>query len=86
MSVRVKSHPDHTSHSVFHHGLIKLLIDKELEKKVWAWSHFLFWSGFKTHKSTKVKSQEGKQMLMKLRSGNKRKNVTKTREFENVGF
>ena len=71
MSSRVKSHLDHTSHSVFHHDLIKLLIDKELEKKVWTWSHFLFWSGFKTN----GKSEEGKQVKIKLRSSNKRKDA-----------
>ena len=67
MLARVKSHQYHTSHSVFHHGLIKVLIDKELEKKVWNWSHFLFWFGFKTD----GKLQEGKQVKMKLRSSNK---------------
>ena len=52
MEVRVKNHPDHKPHNGFHHGLIKLLINKELEKKEWTWSHFLFWFSFKVEKLT----------------------------------
>ena len=36
-------HPDH---SVFHHGLIKLLINFELGKTGRSWKHFVFWFGF----------------------------------------
>ena len=32
MVTRVRNHPDHTSHSMFHHGLITLLITTELKK------------------------------------------------------
>ena len=32
MSSRVKEHPDHTKQSVFHHGLIKLVISTMLRK------------------------------------------------------
>ena len=43
---RVRNHPDHTSHSVFHHGLIKLLITTELEKNNKSWQNFIFFYGF----------------------------------------
>ena len=46
MATRVKNHPDHTSHSVCHHGLVKLLIMTKLKKLDRSWQHFLFWSGF----------------------------------------
>ena len=67
MSAKVKNDLDYTSHSVFHHGLIKLLIDKELEKRACSWSHFLFWSSFSTGEK-----QGKKRKKMKLRS-NKQK-------------
>lgn len=47
MATRVKNHPEASSHIIFHHGLVKLLITKELEKHKRSWPHFLFWSGFK---------------------------------------
>ena len=42
--------PDHISHSIFHYGLIKLLVLNELTKKSWTWLHFLLWSGFEVEK------------------------------------
>ena len=46
MSSRVKGHEDHTSQSIFHHGLIKLIISTVLQKEGKTWDFFLFWSGF----------------------------------------
>ena len=50
MSSRVKEHPDHTKQSVFHHGLIKLVISIVLRKKEKTWEYFLFWYGFQIEK------------------------------------
>ena len=50
METQLRNHPDHTSHSIFHHGLKKLLLLNELRKKSWTWLHFLFWSGFEVEK------------------------------------
>ena len=83
MLVRVKNHLDYTSHGVFHHGLIKLLIDKELEKRACSWSHFLFWSSF----STGEKQQGEKQENMKLGSNKHKENGIRPRKkVENSGF
>ena len=68
----VKNHLEHTPHCVFHHGLIKLLIDEELEKKESTWTHFLLWLGFKVENPTDTKLQ-GKEIPMKFRSYSKRK-------------
>ena len=46
MVTRVKNHPNHTIHYVFHHELIKLLITTDLKNMDKSWHHFLFWSGF----------------------------------------
>ena len=43
---RIKGHFDHTNQSVFHHGLIKLIICIVMKKKNRSWDHFLFWSRF----------------------------------------
>ena len=48
ISDRVKGHKDHTQQSIFHHGLIKLIVSKVLQKKGRTWEHFLFWSGIQT--------------------------------------
>ena len=50
MSNRVKKHQDHTKQSVFHHGIIKLVISTVLQKREKTWEYFLFWSGFQIEK------------------------------------
>ena len=55
MSNRIKEHFDHTKQSVFHHGLIKLIICTILQKKNRSWDHFLFWSGFTNEQDDHVK-------------------------------
>ena len=55
MSNRVKENFDHTIQSVFHHGLIKLIICIVLKKKNRSWDHFLFWSGFTNEQDDQVK-------------------------------
>ena len=39
---------EHSRHSFFHHGLIKLLINFELGKTGRSWKHFVFWFGFES--------------------------------------
>ena len=48
MSDRVKGHKDHTQKSIFHHGLIKLIVNVVIQKKGRTWEHFVFWSGIHT--------------------------------------
>ena len=54
MSNRVKGHIDHSSQSISHHGLIKLIISTALQDEGKTWYFFLFWSGFsnETRRST----------------------------------
>ena len=47
---RVHSHQIHTVHSLFHQGLIKLLIIIHLKKKGKTWEEFLFEYGFDVEK------------------------------------
>ena len=55
MSNRVNAHFDHTNQSVFHHGLIKLIIYTVLQKKNKSWDRFLFWAGFTNEQDDQVK-------------------------------
>ena len=55
MSNRIKVHRDHTHQSVFHHGLIKLIVCIVLQKKSRTWHRFLFWSGFHNEQEEKAK-------------------------------
>jgi len=41
--------PSHVERSLFHHELIKQLIEDELKKQNNTWNHFLFWNGFQYH-------------------------------------
>ena len=69
MSNRVKGHMDHTSQSIFHHGLIKLIISTVLQTEGKNWDFFLFWSGFQVrHEDQQPKKQvdKGKILVRKL--------------------
>ena len=69
MSSRVKQHEDHTSQSIFHHGLIKLIISTVLQHEGKTWDFFLFWSGFhvkQEEQQPKRQTNKGKVMMKKL--------------------
>ena len=46
MSNAIKKGPKHVSHSLFHHGLVRMLIDKELSKSNRSWEDFVESNGF----------------------------------------
>ena len=52
MIARIHSHQEHTVRSLFHKGLIKLLIVFHLKKKGKTWKEFLFESGLDAEKET----------------------------------
>ena len=69
MSNRVKGHTDHSSQSIFHHGLIKLIISTVLQAKGKTWDFFLFWSGFQMKQEDqqiKKQADKGKILVRKL--------------------
>ena len=69
MSSRVRGHQDHTSQSIFHHGLIKLIISTVLQNEGKTWDLFLFWSGFQVKQEdqqTKKQADKGKVLVRKL--------------------
>ena len=82
MSSRVKDHQDHTSQSIFHHGLIKLIISTVLQKEGKTWDFFLFWSGFQVKQEDqqiKKQADKGKVLVRKL---GKKVNTEDKREFQ----
>ena len=69
MSSRIKQHEDHTSQSIFHHGLIKLIIRTILHHEGKTWDFFLFWSGFhvkQEDQQPKRQTDKGKVMMKKF--------------------
>lgn len=46
MAQRVQTDSVNPERSIFHHGLVRLLILDELKKQARTWNHSLFWSGF----------------------------------------
>ena len=72
MSSRIKEHHDHTSQSIFHHGLIKLIISTALQREGKTWDYFLFWSGFQTKQEEqpiKKHVDKGQTLIRKLGQG-----------------
>ena len=81
MSTRVKGHQDHTTQSIFLHGLIKLIISAALQREGKTWYFFLFWSGFQIkqeEQQTKKHVDKGKTLVRKL--GQKIKSKDKLEE------
>ena len=69
MSSRIKEHQNHTSQSIFHHGLIKLIINSVLQKEGNTRDYFLFWSGFQINQEghpTKNHVDKGQTLIRKL--------------------
>ena len=69
MSSRIKEHHDHTAQSIFHHGLIKLIISTILQREGKTWDYFLFWSGFQNNQEgqpTKNHVDKGQALIRKL--------------------
>ena len=68
MSSRVREHHDHTTQSIFHHELIKLIISTALQREGKTWDYFLFWSGFqiKHEEPTKKHADKGQTLIRKL--------------------
>ena len=51
----VQAHPEHTARSVYHHGLIKLLLISQLNREGWTWESFLSELGFEEKTKEKGK-------------------------------
>ena len=69
MSSKIKQHDDHTSQSLFHHGLIKLIITTVLQHEGRTWDFFLFWSDVhpqQEDQQPKRQIDKGKLMIKKL--------------------
>ena len=47
MSMAIKKGPKNIGRSLFHHGLIRMLVEMELSKRNQSWDHFLEQNGFK---------------------------------------
>ena len=70
MSCRIKEHQNHTRQSIFHHGLIKLIINSVLQREEKTWEYFLFWSGFQNSQegqSNRKQADKGQTLIRKLR-------------------
>ena len=68
-SNRVKGQIDHSSQSIFHHGLIKLIISTALQHEGKTWKFFIFWSRFQTKEEDqkpKRQADKGKVLIRKL--------------------
>ena len=69
MSSKIKEQDDHTSQSLFHHGLIKLIIITVLQHEGRNWDFFLFWSDIhpqREDQKPKRQTDKGKVMIKKL--------------------
>ena len=58
MSDRVKGNKNHTQQYLFHHGLIKLIVNTVLQKKGRTCEHFVFWLGIHTQQEGHPKKRQ----------------------------
>jgi hypothetical protein len=62
--------------TLFHFGLIKLIILEEIRQKARTWQHFLFWEGFETQTQPMNEHKRArKRQLTPQRSSRKRRTL-----------
>jgi len=57
MANKVQTHPKNAQYSLFHQGVIKVLVMQELNKNQTTWEHFLSSSGFETREQKTTPSK-----------------------------
>ena len=73
----VQVEPDSIQNTLFHFGLIKMIIVEELKKKERTWEHFVFWEGFESQSQPdKGKKRPGKKSLTPRSSLKRRRAIT----------
>jgi hypothetical protein len=77
MSHKVQAEPDKIKNTLFHFGLIKLIVLEELRRRGKTWEHFLFWGGFEleNHPENKKKTSK-KKSLTPQNSSRRRRAIT----------
>jgi hypothetical protein len=77
MCNRVQAEPNNIQNTLFHFGLIKMIIVEELKKKERTWEHFVFWEGFELQSQPeKGKKKAGKKSLTPQSSLKRRRAIT----------
>ena len=64
----VQTHPQHTAHSIYHQGLIKLLVISHLNKDGRSWESFLLGLGFE--EKVKEKGKRAESSYKKIEDSN----------------
>jgi hypothetical protein len=77
MSHKVQAKPNKIKNTLFHFGLIKLIVLEELRRREKTWEHFIFWGGFEmeTHLGNKKKRTKSKSLTPRS-SSIRRKAIT----------
>ena len=73
MAHQVKAQPTKIAGRLSHHGLIQLLIQELLKRRIMAWKHFLFWNGFEIGLHPEEKGNSPLKNSSTLRSGKRKR-------------
>jgi hypothetical protein len=73
MSHKVQVEPDHIQNTLFHFGLIKMIIVEELRKRERTWEHFMFWGGFELETQPDKGKKKSRKKSPTLKSSLKRR-------------
>jgi hypothetical protein len=79
---KIRVEPLSMKNTLYHFGLIKLIILEELRQRGRTWQHFLFWEGFETQTQPMNEyKRAGKKQLTPQRSSRKRRNLPRPPEY-----
>jgi hypothetical protein len=73
MSHQVQAKPDKVHNRIFHHGLIKLIVMEELQRREKTWDYLLFWGEFGQEIQPKDKKTPTKKSSTPMNSKRKRR-------------
>jgi hypothetical protein len=77
MCNRVQAEPDIIQNTLFHFGLVKMIVVEQLKKKERTWEHFVFWEGFESQpQPDEGKKRAGKKSLTPQSSLKRRRAIT----------
>jgi hypothetical protein len=76
MSHQVQAKPDNVHSRIFHHGIIKLIVMGELQRRERIWDYLLFWGEFEQEIQPKGKRTHARKSSTPKRNKRKRRDMS----------
>jgi hypothetical protein len=76
MASKVQAKPQKASNSLFHHGLIKLIVLEDINRRNTSWDYLLFWGEFRQQIQSQKVGISSQQVTYPKNSKRKRRTLS----------